>query len=54
MAFKWIAALKIGYTVLHVAGQAGLTIKGVPLASVEDKVKTIVTTGSTLVDEFKH
>lgn len=50
---KWLAALKIGYTVLHAAGEAGVTIKGVPIAVVEDKVKTIVTTGKTLKDAFK-
>ena len=53
MTFKWMAALKIGYKVLHEAGKAGVKIKGVPISEIESKIGTIVTTGSTLVDEFK-
>lgn len=54
MAFKWMAALKIGYKVLDEAGKHGLKIKGVPIAEVEQKVAAVVSSSRTLVDVFKR
>lgn len=53
MAFKWMAALKIGYKILDEAGKRGVKIKGVPIAEVEQKIADVVTSSKTLADVFR-
>lgn len=50
---KWLKALKIGYSVLKAVEDAGVTVKGVPLKTLDEKVRDVVTSTKTVMDVFK-
>lgn len=39
---KWLKALKVGYAVLKVAEAAGVSIKGVPLSTIDQVAIQVV------------